>query len=210
MLRYWIVSLVDGLGPILLGLAVILAVAILFIDFARFGKPLLEDTVSHWHNTLHGVSIDPSEFYDHVAQLIHGWEIPGVDCSRVSLREGGVVSWRRQYLRVFRHGLIYDICVYPFGGGVFVSSWLRTPTSFIHRIPILSWLTRAIYPKTYFSVDSAICFQEITHAAVLAVLDEYTKTEGARPIPDEERKPVMRELYIGNATLVGPRAPALK
>ena len=68
---------------------------------------------------------------------------------------------------------------------------------------------RKLTPKTYFTVDAAICFQEVAHAAVLGVLDEYTKTEGKAPIPDEARKPVMRELYVGNMPMVGPKSPAL-
>jgi hypothetical protein len=210
MLDYIVLQFTYAYGPALLTLLFIIGVFILSVDFARFGKPLLEDTISHWHSTVRGLSIDPANFYKKVEALIRDWELPGAEFRRVGLREGGVISWRRTYLRVSRHGLIYDICLYPFGGGVFVSSWLREPTSFLHKIPLLGRVFRALSPKTYFLVDSAICFQEVAHAAVLAVLDEYTSTEGVRPIPNEERKPVMRELYMGNVPFVGPRAPALK
>jgi hypothetical protein len=210
MLRFMILGFIYEYGATLLGLLLFLGVLVLWLDFARFGKPLLDDTVSHWHNTVQGVSINPAEFYNRIKQQIQDWDLPGVDFTNVVLHEGGLISWRRQYLRVYRRGLIYDICLYPFGGGVFVSSWLREPTSILHKIPLLGRLFRALTPRTYYSVDSAICFQEITHAAVLAVLDEYTKTEGVQPIPDDQRKPVMRELYMGNVSFVGSRPPALR
>ncbi len=204
----------DSFMPYLLAVLVPGAVLALAIEIVRSGKQLLDETISHWHKTLHGVSISPSEFYDRVEQKVSSFELPGVQFQRVNLSENWSMSWKRSYLRVTRLDFVYDIGLYPFAGGVYVSSWLREPVSTARKIllhiPVVRAIVRGLTPKTYFKVDAAICFQEVTHTAVLAVLDEVTNIEGATPIPDQERKPVMRELYMGNIGFVGPRAPALQ
>jgi uncharacterized YccA/Bax inhibitor family protein len=42
----------------------------------------------------------------------------------VDWKEGGLLSARREYLRVKRGKLSFDVCAAPFGTGFFFSSWL--------------------------------------------------------------------------------------
>lgn len=203
--------LFHNLLPLLLILAVLGIVVGILIAIVRMEQPLLEDTISHWHATLEGVSVSTTDFYDQVQRKIFDWELPDITSKSIYLHEGSTLSCKRLYLRVRRRDLVYDIFVAPFGGGLFVSSWLALPSStmlkIIAYIPLLGRLLSAIVrgfrPRTYFRVDSAICFQEITHSAVLNVLDELVSLQGATPLSELERKPVMRELYPGQA----PRAP---
>jgi len=51
------------------------------------------------------------------------------------------------------------------------------------------------FPPTYFSIDTALMFQQTVHAAVMEVVDEMTKAQGIRPLTELERKPVLREFY---------------
>ncbi len=86
--------------------------------------------ISHWNILLEGLQASPLEFYIAVEAAIKKREIPDVETSRIDWRESGLLSARREYLRVTRGRFIFDICGAPFGRSFFVSSWLvRTESS---------------------------------------------------------------------------------
>ena len=55
------------------------------------------------------------EFYASVEQALQPRQIPDYAVSRIDWREGGVFTARREYLRVRRGKLAFDICAAPFG-----------------------------------------------------------------------------------------------
>lgn len=97
--------------------------------------------IAHWSTLLGGFHISPLEFYSAVERAIEERQIPDTSTSRVDYREGGIVSARREYLRVTRGKNVFDICGAPFGTGFFVSSWL-TET---HSLAGLLYLLLAIF-----------------------------------------------------------------
>jgi len=65
--------------------------------------------------------------------------------------------------------------------------------STVIAIPIVGWLyERAFAPDTFYTLDSALMFQESVHRAVLEVGDCLTKGKGMRALPETARKPVMK------------------
>ncbi|HUP22075.1 MAG TPA: hypothetical protein VNB06_03950 [Thermoanaerobaculia bacterium] len=64
------------------------------------------------------------DFYRAVEEDIAAREIPDVRCSRVEFKESGIGSAGREYLRVERGDLAFDVCAAPFGRGFFFSWWL--------------------------------------------------------------------------------------
>lgn len=86
-----------------------------------------EEVLSHWAKLLENLQASPLEFYTAVEQAVQERQIPGVELSRVDWHEGGVLSAKREYLRISRGRLMYDVCAAPFGTGFFISSWLATP-----------------------------------------------------------------------------------
>src|SRR5213593_4636311 len=80
--------------------------------------------VSHWHKPFEDFGTSSLEFYTAVEAAIRRREIPDTSTSRVDWREGGLASARREYLRVSRGRLSFDICAAPFGTGFFFSWWL--------------------------------------------------------------------------------------
>lgn len=80
--------------------------------------------LSHWYQLIEGLEASPMEFYASVEQAIERRHLPDTIRSRVDWREGGVLTARREYLRVTRGSHVFDICGAPFGNGFFVSSWL--------------------------------------------------------------------------------------
>lgn len=82
------------------------------------------NVVSHWHHPVENFQTSTMEFYAAVETALQPHEIPGLSTSRVDWKEGGVISARREYLRVKRGKLAFDLCAAPFGKDFFFSWWL--------------------------------------------------------------------------------------
>jgi hypothetical protein len=79
--------------------------------------------ISHWCKLIENFQTSPLGFYDLVKQCIDKREVPDTVTSRVEHHEGGIFAAKREYLRVQRKNLAFDICAAPFGTGFFFSSW---------------------------------------------------------------------------------------
>ena len=84
----------------------------------------LDNVVSHWSTLIEGLQTSPLAFYQAVEAAGDRRSIPNSTKSRVDFQEGGVGSAKREYLRIERENLLFDVCGAPFGTGFFVSWWL--------------------------------------------------------------------------------------
>jgi hypothetical protein len=66
-------------------------------------------------------SIPPKEFYAAVERELKDREVPGLEIFYVDFAEGGLLSAKREYLRMTRERLVFDICAAPFGTAYFFS-----------------------------------------------------------------------------------------
>ena len=82
------------------------------------------NVISHWHHPIEDFQTSTLDFYVAVEQALRPRQIPDLSTSRVDWKEGGLLSARREYLRVQRGKLAFDICAAPFGTGFFFSWWL--------------------------------------------------------------------------------------
>jgi hypothetical protein len=165
---------------------------------ARRASPAL--VISNWYHLLENFQASPLEFYKSVEGALQKRQAPDVKVSRVDWREGGLLSAKREYLRIKRKTYIFDICGAPFGTGFFVSWWLgeKPPglLGFLMAIPFIgrffAWMIR---PDTYYKIDTALMFQETVHNSVIEVVDGMTSAKGVRALTELERKPTMKEFY---------------
>lgn len=156
--------------------------------------------LSHWYHLIEEFQQSSQEFYASVEEAVKRRKVPNLRLSRVIHKEGGVLSAKREYLRVERKEYIFDICAAPFANGFFISWWLgECPSAFwslILSIPYIGEMLRNIFkPLTYYQMDAALMFQELVRAGVLEVLDGLTKAKGVRALSENERKPILRDLY---------------
>jgi hypothetical protein len=87
--------------------------------------------LSHWHTLFEDFSTSTQDFYRAVEDAIYRRYPPGIEISRVLFHEGGIASAQREYLRVQRKRVAFDICSAPYGNGHFFSWWLaRIPPRF--------------------------------------------------------------------------------
>lgn len=87
-------------------------------------KPLLANVFSHWHKSYDGFQTSTLDFYSAVEAGLQRRQIPDLSVARVDFHEGGAVSAKREYVRITRKKLTFDLCAAPFGTGYFFSWWL--------------------------------------------------------------------------------------
>lgn len=210
--------------------------------------------LSHWHTLVDDFNVSSLDFYSSVESAVKAREVPDASFSRVEFKEGGFASAKREYLRVERGNVAFDICAAPYGSGFFFSWWLSRlgpkhpflyllsfaavviigppvlalpfrqscgyffmlplmllavivglaalarneifgPEEDILGIPIIGWLYDKIFsPITYYSLDTALMFQESIRRAVNDVIGGVLDEKGLRALTAEELKPSIREL----------------
>lgn len=156
--------------------------------------------LSHWYNLLENFQFSSQEFYKQVEATLKSRNVPNLDVSRITYREGGPLSAKREYLRLQRKDHLFDLCAAPFGTGFFVSWWLGDSTGFLVNIILLipvvgNLFVRFFRPLTYYKIDTALMFQESVHSSVLEVIDQLAKAKGLRALSETERKPILRDIY---------------
>jgi len=97
--------------------------------------------ISHWYKLLESLQYSALEFYSAVEKAVADRQIPSTSTSRVDRHEGGVLSARREYLRIERGQYIFDVCGAPFGKGFFVSWWLSERRSPFGVLALLLFVT---------------------------------------------------------------------
>lgn len=158
---------------------------------------------SNWHTTIEGLDYSSQEFFSLLEEVISDKKMDDIKTSRIKMSEGGVLSANREYLRVTRKNLAFDICGAPYGNGFFVSWWLGDMPSallaLLYRIPIVSWfvllLQRIFSPETYYKHDTRMMFQSLIHNAVTQTIDGITEQKGLKALTAEEKKPTMRDFF---------------
>jgi hypothetical protein len=79
------------------------------------------NVISHWYVLVPRFTTTSQEFYTAIESELKARKVPGLDTTRVEFSEGGLLSANRQYLRMTREMLIFDVCAAPFGTAYFFS-----------------------------------------------------------------------------------------
>lgn len=79
------------------------------------------EVIEHWYALVPNFNISAREFYEGIKQELKQRAIPELEISQVDFTEGGVLSAKREYLRMTRERLVFDICAAPFGSAYFFS-----------------------------------------------------------------------------------------
>lgn len=211
------------------------------------------EVISHWHKLLEDQRASALDFYVEVEEELKRRELPGLQLERVDWREGGVTSAKREYLRIGRERLTFDLCAAPYGTGYFFSWWVARQKSpyagmlgyvglivvlgalglFISKlgmiiglimfliallaslagvehaaragnaaleetvqaIPVVGMMYDSFFkPVTYYSLDTAIMFQESVSRAVGTVIANERNAQDLRALSPDEERPQIRDL----------------
>ena len=77
--------------------------------------------IDHWYTLVPGFNSSTKDFYEGIEKELKTREVPGLEIFHVDFAEGGVLSQKREYLRMTRERLVFDICSAPFGTAHFFS-----------------------------------------------------------------------------------------
>ncbi len=149
---------------------------------------------SRWSILFDEFKFSTDEFYASVESRIKRKQIENVSCKRITLNEGGLFAGKREYLRIKKNGVAYDVCAAPYGTGFFISYWhgeivggIREMTS---RIPIVGPLmAKARTLKTYYQHDTEGMFKLSVQNAIQEAVESISKAKGLRQLSPIEMKP---------------------
>ena len=170
----------------------IIVIALVVMFFIKLGNTVTKVN-KHWHHYFNDFTYSPQDFYQSIASIINEKDIPGVELKSIAYSEGGLLSANREYLRVERGEMVFDICAAPFAKGFFVSSWQgelpQFKRYFFSSIPFVGEsLDRAFFTKTYFQMDTELMFANSIHSAVLEAIKGITDDMGIRDLTELERQ----------------------
>ncbi len=156
--------------------------------------------LSHWHQLLEGYQESPQRVYSLLEEAIKKRQLPDSKVFRVVMHEKGLLSAKREYLRVQSKKHIFDICAAPYGISFFLSWWLcEQPIGclgILLGIPIIGPILSFFIPaSTYFTYDTALMFRDSIHNAVMDTVDQITSEKGLRALTEMERKPVLSDFF---------------
>jgi hypothetical protein len=118
--------------------------------------------LSHWYSLVPTFNTSTKDFYLAVEKELKVRQVPGLEISRVEFAEGGVLSARREYLRMARERLVFDICAAPFGTAFFFSCRFA-------QIPavIRLWQLLVLVGMTYVYFSVSVYFLGFIHSLIV-------------------------------------------
>lgn len=185
------------LSILLIGTTILFYAYLIYYIFLKKRK---KEYHSNWTTLIENLSYSTFDFYNQLEEEFINTGVEGISMKIVKLREGGIFSARREYLRVTWKAYQYDICGAPFGDGFFMSWWLFYKQSILQiilsRFPFIGgFLSRKLFPITYYKIDTASMFMTFAQSCVMKVVDNITKEKGLRALSEQERSPEIKNLF---------------
>lgn len=174
---------------------------IVFLILKFIISKTLKNYHSRWKTLIDDFEFSPKEFYSLLKTELQSHGITRIKITEELIKEGGMMSHSRIYLRVIWKDYQYEICGAKFGNGFFISWWLLYKDSIgkilISKIPFIGgWIAQKLYPVTYYRIDTASMFMSYAQASVLKVINDITNNKGVRILNESERKPILNDIFI--------------
>lgn len=172
-----------------------------FILLKHIFSKTLKTYHSRWYTLINNFEYSPKEFYKHLQVELESHGITKIKIKEEYIKEGGIMSHSRIYLRVTWKDYQYDICAAKFGKGYFISWWLFYKDSIwkilVSKIPFVGrWIALKLYPITYYRTDTASMFMLYVHASLIKTIDDITNNSGIRTLTEEQRKPILNDVFL--------------
>ena len=134
---------------------------------------------------IEGIYVPADQLYKHLKEVFAAKNLPNLATSLISLSEGGVTSHNREYLRVSRKDLVFDICTAPFGVHSFISWRLGEKTGFFRKLlcnlPLVGRLFAKVPKKeTYYESDANYMFVYSINQTLNEVVEDIRLNKGIR------------------------------
>ena len=103
------------------------------------------EVISHWYALVPDFETSTQDFYADVEKELQSRKVPGLEISRVDFSEGGILSAKREYLRMTRERLVFDICAAPFGTLYFFSLRFAELPSVVTLLEIVVFFAGSLF-----------------------------------------------------------------
>src|SRR5262245_12468151 len=77
------------------------------------------EVLDYWISIFDSFSCPPQDFYATIEKELEARKVPNMTVSRMEFAQGGMLSDKRVYMRLFRERLALYTCAAPFGTGYF-------------------------------------------------------------------------------------------
>ncbi len=155
--------------------------------------------ISHWHLLIDAYHTSALDFFARVEAALAERQVPQIEMSRIDWKESGLLSAKREYLRIKRGSLIFDIGAAPFGTGYFFSWWLvREPPRYVFLFMFLALLALLVIWALCISIFGFFPSLVLAPLVIIGVFTLLANAMRAGTVPGEDlilAMPVLGPLY---------------
>jgi hypothetical protein len=170
----------------------LLIVYLLIRFIGKVNQPTITD---HKYQLFELTQLSTMDFYKNVEGILSELRIAELKWFRITHAEGGgILSARREYLRVMYKGLGYTICGSGFGTSFFISWREDEPVASTQKtvsgIPFVGKYLAIFFRKTRYQEDTEIMYREMIQGIMEHLIAVMGKEKGTRGLAELEQKPV--------------------
>jgi hypothetical protein len=172
---------------------------VLYLITRFIGKVTEPTVIDHKYQLFEFTQLSALDFYTKIENILNDLRVPELKWFRVTYSEsGGILSARREYLRVMYKGLGYTICGAPFGTSFFIS-WRedepsKTGQQVVGSIPHAGKYFAAtlslLFQKTRYREDTELMYRETVQGIMTHLVTVIGKDKGVRGPAELEHKPL--------------------
>ena len=165
----------------------------------------IQEVLTHWSYLARGLQYDPERFYKALQGKLEAENVKGLKISRAILTQKGMLSRKREYLRIQYDNLTFDICGAPFGDtNFFFSYWMGIKNkngcfaillNILLNIPFVGhFIQKSLDSLTYFEQDTASMFDALVSQIIIGEVDAIMEEQNIAPLLPESRIPNTKKL----------------
>ena len=151
----------------------------------------ITQVISHWSHFFQSFSMSSDTFYSKLENVLGEHQMPNANIERTKMKEGGIFSSAREYLRVKHGNLVFDICAAPFGTDFFISWWLYETQGTMQQLfkstKVGDFLAMRASKRTFYQIDEEDMFRSCVHECILETISKVTEGKGFRELTVEEK-----------------------
>ena len=142
------------------------------------------DTIhTHGYQHFDNLQLSALDFYKTLNGIIKEYQFPGVECGLEELKEGGLMSAKRQYFSVSWKRHKFLVCASPFGRSFFISWWhqegANTGANIAGKFGMLGRaVANNMENKTLFQIDNELMFVSCMNGIIQAAIDKVRADKG--------------------------------
>lgn len=151
----------------------------------------VSNVLNHWTKLFPFCAMSANEFYGQVEKIFKEHQLPDCKTERTTHKEGGIFSSSREYFRIRRKDLVFDICAAPVGKDFFISWWLYETEGITKQLLKLtsvgSYLVERSAKQTFFQADEETMFLTCAHECILEAIETMVQSKGVRALTEQEK-----------------------